>query len=146
MLVRKLPDGKVSEELQSSNVRNRLVKTRFFLQPSHSALNTPASKNLGRATSESLLRLFLSPTFFASLTHPLGHKIFQAEAALRDTHAQDKRGPQPHLEACRCCSDASNCNDRFPTEHEEERFPYLITGSHLVLVFLLTLDSVTQDC
>lgn len=39
----------VSGELQSSNVRNGQVKTRFFVRPSHSALNTPASKNLGRS-------------------------------------------------------------------------------------------------
>lgn len=135
----------MSGELQSSNAKNGKVKTVFFLQPSHSALNTPASNNLARATSECLLHLFLPPTFSASLTHPLGRKVFQAETVLCDTRAQDKRGRVSHTEACRSYAAANNCNYGFPTEHAEEWFPYLITGSHGVLVPFLTLDSVTQD-
>lgn len=50
-----------------------------------------------------------------------------------------------HTEACRSYAAANNCNYGFPTEHAEEWFPYLITGSHGVLVPFLTLDSVTQD-
>lgn len=117
----------VSGELQSSNAKNGKVKTRFFLQPSHSALNTPASNNLDRATSECLLHLFLSPTFSASLTHPLGHK----KTVLWDTRAQDKRGRGSHMEACRSYAAANKCNHGFPTSTWRSGF---CTSSQVVMV------------
>lgn len=97
-------------ELSLSNARNRKVKIRFFLQPSHSALNKPASKNLGRATGEPLLHLFLSPTFSPLLTHPLDRKVFQAETTLCDARALDKGGLQSHVEASRSYTAANNSN------------------------------------
>lgn len=134
-----------SGELSLSNARNGKVKIRFFSQPSHSALNKPVSKNLGRATGEPLLHLFLSPTFSPLLTHPLDCKVFQAETTLCDACALDKGGLQSHMEASRSYTAANNFNNGFPTEPVEERFPYLIRENHIVLVSFPTLDSVTQD-
>lgn len=50
-----------------------------------------------------------------------------------------------HVEAHRSYAAANTCDNGFPMDHVEERFPYLIKGSHVALVFFFTLDSVTRD-
>lgn len=95
-------------ELQSSNVRNGKMTPRFLLQPSCSTLNTQASKNLGRETSESLLCLFLSLTFSAFLGHPL--ERFPRQKHVIHVHwARADCSPTLlwcYSSACRCYSSA----------------------------------------
>lgn len=115
----------VPGELQSSNVRNGKVKPRFLLQPSCTALNTQASKNLGRVTSASFLCLFLSLTFPAFLTHPLGRS---PRHKLLCTGPEQAAVPHGGLQVLFWCQ---NRNHGFTTEHVGQWFPYLITDSTL---------------
>lgn len=109
--------SEVSGEPQSNNVKNGKVKTRFFQQPPPSAVNTPTSKNLGRAITEFLLHLFQSHTFSGSLIHPLHRNVSGAETA-GVMHEHRTR-------------DGSNNPDYgFPTERLQEPPPSPVTGDH----------------
>lgn len=107
----------MSGEPQSKNVKNGKVKTRFFQQPPPSALNTPTSKNLGRAITAFPLHPFLSHTFSGSLIDPLHHNVSGAETA-GVMHEHGTRDGSHHRD------------DGFPTARLQEPLPSPVTGDN----------------